>query len=77
MILDITNFHLMTPLKRKEYVKMKLSDFPESVISYYNLGEKVIPDGFVYVNIKSRMIGFPHSGILPQTLLETRCNAHD
>ena len=27
MILDISNFHLMSPLKRKEYVKMKLSDF--------------------------------------------------
>ena len=29
MILDISSFYLMTPLKRKEYVKMKLSDFPE------------------------------------------------
>ena len=26
MILDISNFYLMNPLKRKEYVKMKLSD---------------------------------------------------
>ena len=29
MILDISNFYLMNPPKRKEYVKMKLSDFPE------------------------------------------------
>ena len=34
MILDILNFYLMTPIKRKEYVKMKLSDFLESVISH-------------------------------------------
>ena len=33
MILDISNFYLMTPLKQKEYVKMKLSDFPEKVIA--------------------------------------------
>ena len=39
MILDNSNLYLMTPLKRKEYVKMKLSDFPESVIAHYNLGE--------------------------------------
>ena len=76
MILDISNFYLMTPLKRKEYVKMKLSDFPESVISHYNLGEKATPDGFVYVAIKRGMYGLPQSGILAQTLLETRLNAH-
>ena len=28
MILDISNFYLMTPLKRKEYLNMKLSEFP-------------------------------------------------
>ena len=61
MILDISNFYLMTPLKRKEYVKMKLSDFPESVISHYNLGEKATPDGFVYVAIKRVMYGIPQS----------------
>ena len=34
MILDISNFYLMTPLRRKEYVKMKLSDFAEKVESF-------------------------------------------
>ena len=34
MILDIYHFYLMTPLKRKEYVRMKLSDFPENVIEH-------------------------------------------
>ena len=28
MTLDIANFYLMTPLKRKEYVRMRMSDFP-------------------------------------------------
>ena len=76
MILDISNFYLMTLLKRKEYVKMKLSDFPETVIAHYNLCEKETPDGFVYVAIKKGMYGIPPSVILAQTLLETRLNAH-
>ena len=37
MILDISIFYLMTPRRRKEYVKMKLSDFTESVIEHYSL----------------------------------------
>ena len=76
MILDISNFYLMTPLKRKEYLKMKLSDFPESIIAHYNLCEKATPGGFVYVAIKRGMYGIPQSGILAQTLLETRLNSH-
>ena len=76
MILDISNFYLMTPLRRKEYVKMKLSDFPETVTAHYNLCEKSTPDGFVYVAIKKGMYGLPQIGILAQTLLETRLNAH-
>jgi len=37
MTMDISNFYLMTPLKRKEYLRMKLSDIPEDVIKQYNL----------------------------------------
>eukprot|EP00970_Alexandrium_tamarense_P015808 scaffold5534_cov194-Alexandrium_tamarense.AAC.7 len=29
---DLSNFYLMTPLKRPEYAKLKLSDIPEEVI---------------------------------------------
>ena len=76
MILDISNFYLMTPMKRKEYVKMKLSDYPETVLAHYNLCEKETPDEFVYVAIKRGMYGLPQSGIRAQTLLETRLNAH-
>ena len=59
MILDISNFYLMTPLKRKEYVRMKILDFPEKVIENYNLHEKSTPDDFVYVDIKWGMYGIP------------------
>ena len=76
MILDISNFYLMTSLKRKEYVKMKLSDFLESVLAHYNFVEKATPDGLVYVSINHGMYDLPQSGILAQTLLETRLNAN-
>ena len=37
MTMDISNFYLMTPLERKEYLRMKLADFSEEVIEHYNL----------------------------------------
>ena len=76
MILEISDFYLMTPLKRKEYVRIKLLGFPEKVIEHYNLRKKVTRDGFVYVSIKQGMYGFHQSGILSQTLIEKRLNAH-
>ena len=74
MTLDIANFYLCTPLPRKEYLKMKLSDFPDSVIEHYDLKAKVTSDGYVYVAIKRGMYGLPQSGILAQELLEQRLN---
>lgn len=37
MTIDISNFYLMTLLKRKEYLQMKLTDFPEDEQEHYNL----------------------------------------
>ena len=77
MTIDISNFYLNTPLKRKEYMRMKLADFPDNVIEHYKLKEKATPDGFVYVAVKKGMYGLPHAGILAQELLEERLNKHD
>ncbi len=74
--MDISNFYLMTPLKRKEYLRMKLSDMPEDVIDHYNLNEKATEDGSIYVAVKRGMYGLPQAGILAQELLEQRLNAH-
>ena len=70
MILDISNFYLNTPLKQKEYVRLKLDDFPEDVIENYKSQNKDTPDGFVYVAIKGGMYGLTQGGILSQDLLE-------
>ncbi len=32
MMIDISNFYLMTPLKQPEYIHIKLSDIPEEII---------------------------------------------
>ena len=40
MTADISNFYLMTPLKRSEYVKLNLTDVPGEVIAEYGLKEK-------------------------------------
>ena len=76
MTMDIANFYLMTPLKRKEYLRMKMSDIPDAIVQQYKLNEKATADGYVYIAIKRGMYGLPQAGILAQELLEKRLNAH-
>ena len=71
---DISNFYLMTPLKRPEYAKIKLSDIPEEVIKEYKLNEKATPDGWIYIKVIRGMYGLPQAGSLGHDLLETRLN---
>ena len=58
---DISNFYLMTLLKRPEYAKIRLSDIPEEIIEEYNLQEKATPDGWVYIMVIRGMYGLPQS----------------
>ena len=43
--IDIKDFYLNTPLYRPEYLRMKLSYFPEDVIEHYKLKEKIDSKG--------------------------------
>ena len=72
--MDISIFYLNTPLERKEYVRMKLSDFHESDVEHYAL-KNIAKDGWVYVEVSKGMYGLPQAGILAQKLLEKRLNA--
>ena len=74
MSLDISNFYLNTPMKRYEYMRMKLSDIPEDVQEHYKLKEKASKDGFVFVEIRRGMYGLPQGGLIAQELLEKRLN---
>jgi hypothetical protein len=37
IMMDIKDFYLQTPMKRAEYMRLKISDIPEEVIQHYNL----------------------------------------
>jgi hypothetical protein len=71
MSIDIKNFYLNTPMERYEYMRMKLSNFPQDIIDEYKLAEKE-RNGYVYVEIRAGMYGLPQAGILAQKLLEKR-----
>eukprot|EP00804_Cyclotella_cryptica_P030324 CCRYP_011861-RA/>CCRYP_011861-RA protein AED:0.29 eAED:0.29 QI:0/-1/0/1/-1/1/1/0/670 len=76
MTMDISNFYLNTPLKRPEYIRMKLSDIPEEIITEYKLSDLVEPDDCLYIIIVLGMYGLPHAGLIANELLEKRLNKH-
>ena len=70
--MDIKNFHLNTPMARREYLHLKLSDMPYGVIKEYGIRKKATTDGYVYVAVSKGMYRFPHARIIAQQLLEER-----
>ncbi len=70
MTMDIANFYLMTPLKRPEYVKIKLSDIPEVIIVEYKLHNLANADNSVYIEANRSMFGLPQSVLIANELLE-------
>ena len=73
MSIDISNFYLGTPMQRKEYMKIKLTDIPQEIIDEYHLMDIAI-DGWVYIEISKGMYGLPQSGKIAQEQLEKRLN---
>ena len=69
MTMDISNFYLMTPLARPEYIRVKLSDIPDEIIAEYNLKAKATKDGSVHIVANRGMYGLPQSGLLANQLL--------
>jgi hypothetical protein len=76
MTMDISNFYLNIPLKRPEYIGMKLSDIPEEIIKEYKLLDLIKPDHFVYIMIVLGMYGLPHAGLIANQLRKKRLNKH-
>jgi hypothetical protein len=48
---DIKDFYLCTPMKRFEYMRLKLTNLPEKNIREYGLQALVTPDEYVYSEI--------------------------
>ena len=50
MTIGISNFYLGIPMKRKEYMRIKLTDIPDEIVNEYKLHE-VVTDGWVFIEI--------------------------
>jgi hypothetical protein len=59
--LDIKDFYLNTPMKRYEYMRLKLSDIPEKIIEEYKLYEIVTDNGYVHCKIRKGVYGLPQA----------------
>ena len=55
----------MMPLKRPEYIRMKLSNIPKEIIEEYKLLDKATPDRSIYIEATKGMYGLPQAGLLP------------
>ena len=73
---DIKNFYLNTPLKRMEYIKLKLTDIPQEVIKEYKLKDMSSNDGSIFMEVSKGMYGLPQAGLLAQELLQERLAVH-
>ncbi len=69
VILDAKDFYLNTPMKRFEYMRLKLNGIPEEIIIEYKLHEIATEDGYVYCKIQKVMYDLPQAGIIAQDLL--------
>ncbi len=57
IMMDIKDFYLNTPMKRPEYMRLKITDIPNEVIEQYDLKSLVTHDGYVYCKISKGMYG--------------------
>jgi hypothetical protein len=49
--MNIKNFYLCTPMTRYEYMRLKLSNMPDNIITHYHLNDIATPDGYIYCKI--------------------------
>ncbi len=73
--INLTNFYLMTPMSKYEYMRSCLELIPDKIITKYNLRDIVNEQGWVYVEIQMGMYGLPQAGILANKLHKKRLNA--
>ena len=69
MTIDISNFYLMTPLPRPEYIRIKLTDIPDKITKDYKLEEKATKNGSIFIMAIRGIYGLPHRGLLANELL--------
>ncbi len=62
MTMDISNFYLMTPLHRPEFIRLKLSNIPDKIINEYKLRNKTSPSRSIYIVTNCGMSVYPNQG---------------
>ncbi len=70
--MDIKDFYLRTPMKRPEYMQLKITDIPDEIIQEYELMLLVTQDQYVYCETTQGMYSLPQAGIIAQELLERK-----
>ena len=55
MAINISDFYLMTPLKRPEFIRISINDIPEEIIIEYKLREIADSKGMVYIQANRGM----------------------
>ena len=66
---DIQDFYLETPLKNKQYGKVRAKYIPQETIDKYNLAPYIDDDGWLYFEIDKGMYGISEAGMLANDLL--------
>jgi len=51
VMVNIKDFYLNTPMKRYEYMRIKITDIPLEIIEEYKMHEIVTDDGYIYCKI--------------------------
>ena len=69
MTIDISDFYLMTPLKRPEFIRISINDIPEEIIIEYKIRDIADSKGMVHIQANRGMYGLPQSGLLANELL--------
>ena len=62
MTMDVSNFYLMTPLPRPEYIRISINGIPEEIIKEYRLKEKADNKGMIFVKANKGMLDYCNQG---------------
>ena len=57
--MNISNFYLMTPLKRPKYIPISIKDIPDVIINEYKLRDIADNNGSVYIQANCSMYSLP------------------
>ena len=72
--MDISNFYLMNPLSRPEYIRVSIKEIHDEIIREYDLKSIVTEDGIIYIEDNRGIYGLPHTRLLANEILENRLN---